>query len=417
MVQFILLLIGIIFIVKVNKFFNLNFLDKKYVYLLLIINIFFSFSLQAVYTFYHTDTSTADVYKYFEDARIIYSKKGEYPKEVAAILFGVQDFLSNQNLSDEINFLNTPKRSIFRASSALMVRLNLLIMFVSGGYLFFHILLFSFLAFVGKFLIIKTIDTYFEAFTKASFVSIVLFPSVNFWASGMLKETLIFFFLGLGLYSITLKNRVAKTVLTLFSLVLLWILKPYILVLIAFILSTYTFYYYRKYLISKLVVIALISSIYIFNLFEKIFTAGITVRKEFTALALEQNAGSWVDLNTYHYNLKDIIKLMSMSLYSTYISPLFAGIDLRIMDWWFLLENVLLFAIISIGLIHLSSLNKIIKQRLFVCSFMFGLLFIFIVGLSVPVLGAIVRYTVIGIPFLIFPFISVLNPYLEKYLK
>ena len=47
--------------------------------------------LTLVYTYYYPDRSTADIYKYFDDAQIIASTLPEHPKLYAELITGIND--------------------------------------------------------------------------------------------------------------------------------------------------------------------------------------------------------------------------------------------------------------------------------------------------------------------------------------
>lgn len=115
-----------------------------------------------IYTFYYTDIKNADVYKYLLDAKVIYEKLdgdflgygkimlGQYENDPH--LIGILRYIDHWYLDGNVNPVN---------DSRLLIRYNLLLMPLTGGRIFTHLLLINFWAFAGQsalFILLNRLD-------------------------------------------------------------------------------------------------------------------------------------------------------------------------------------------------------------------------------------------------------------------
>ena len=82
-----------------------------------------------------------------------------------------------------------------------IIRINALLRIFSLGYFFVHLLVFIIMAFLGFIALYKTFVRYFPTNKGYLFFALFFIPSVVFWSSGILKESFLFFALGLFIYS------------------------------------------------------------------------------------------------------------------------------------------------------------------------------------------------------------------------
>lgn len=78
----------------------------------------------------------------------------------------------------------------------LMIRLNSLLHFISAGNVYVHILFFSMLAFLGILLLFKAFEEHVQQ-KRFFFFALGLVPSIAFFGSGLTKETILIFSIGL----------------------------------------------------------------------------------------------------------------------------------------------------------------------------------------------------------------------------
>ncbi len=178
-----------------------------------------------------------------QDALVIYNALPNHLLDYVKMVFGFHSeyetdylyqtyfqFIDKWGNSDSVSdfFLNDNRTSI---------RLNAIIMLFSFGKYAVHAFVMIALSFIGQFAFYKTVKSYF--IKKEILLASIIFltPSVLFWTSGVLKEPIAVFLLGIFIYSFFKifihKNYNAKYVFTLiFSICIFIILKPYIFVLV-----------------------------------------------------------------------------------------------------------------------------------------------------------------------------------------
>ncbi len=197
------------------------------------------FFLTYIYSSHYTDRSTADIFKYYDDAKIMHRALSEKPGDYCSMLSGV----GNDNVYYDTTYYakmnHWYKRNDFGNynDNHTIIRLNALIMPLSFGSFHVHTVFMCFISFLGLFALYKFFLSLFK--TKAFLIYVIVFfiPSVVFWGSGVLKEGLLLFSLGillLSFYELFFLKRISfKYGLLLFiSLFLLLINKNYLLLVI-----------------------------------------------------------------------------------------------------------------------------------------------------------------------------------------
>lgn len=197
------------------------------------------FFLTYIYSSHYTDRSTADIFKYYDDAKIMHKALSEKPADYFSMLSGV----GNDNVYYDTTYYakmnHWYKRNDFGNynDNHTIIRLNALIMPLSFGSFHVHTVFMCFISFLGLFALYKFFLSLFK--TKAFLIYVIVFfiPSVVFWGSGVLKEGLLLFSLGillLSFYELFFLKRISfKYGLLLFiSLFLLLINKNYLLLVI-----------------------------------------------------------------------------------------------------------------------------------------------------------------------------------------
>lgn len=146
-----------------------------------------------VYSVYYSDKSTGDTWKFYSDARKLYSCAENKENGLAKILLGmdgqgspVEECFQSASYwynSEEISLVNDT-RSI--------IRMNLLLLPFSKGNYLFHLVFFSFLAFLGMCGIYHLLQSKFSNNPVAvNWIVAFGIPSISFWTGGILKESIM----------------------------------------------------------------------------------------------------------------------------------------------------------------------------------------------------------------------------------
>ena len=167
--------------------------------------------LTLVYTYYYPDRSTADIYKYLDDAQIIASTLPEHPQLYAELITGINDNdtqlesyvkqMKNWSAhSDQwLSYTQTRNFNIFN-SNRIITRFNALLWPISLGNIYTHVLFMCFLSLCGLTALYRLLVNHIREKQLPLFIVIFLWPSVLFWCSGVLKDGLIVWALYLLLY-------------------------------------------------------------------------------------------------------------------------------------------------------------------------------------------------------------------------
>ncbi len=259
-------------------------LTRKTLYSAWAVKVLFSFAFIFVFTFYYGNgTIQGDAFNFMNDSQIIASYAQENPWAYFKLLVGfppnevefTTSILRNTNIwsyGDNGDFMN---------DNRLMIRVNSLIHFISFGNIYVHALVMTFISFNGFLLLFKSLSPYVKA-KKIFFWGLIYIPSIGFWTSGITKESLLIFGLGLYLFAFLklFKTRNYTTmILLLIGILILLLNKPYVgLVIISLsilLLIGKRFSWHKRYLyiFPTLVIMASIGLTFApqkINLLEKI---------------------------------------------------------------------------------------------------------------------------------------------------
>src|ERR1035437_7535639 len=201
------------YFIKKNPFFKIKELTIKNIQLIFLLKVVFGFLLYFVYTYYYPDRSTADIFKYFDDSKVMFDAIFTNPSDYFRMLFGIgnntphfdQYYVKMYHWSREYD------GNLYNDSHAI-IRFNALMRLFSFGFYPVHSIVMCFLSLTGLVAIFKTFVGSMGSFpTKSGLTmtenegrfdfaqhdkeksilltfAVFLVPSVLFWGSGVLKE-------------------------------------------------------------------------------------------------------------------------------------------------------------------------------------------------------------------------------------
>ncbi|NQY66220.1 MAG: hypothetical protein HRT72_00625 [Flavobacteriales bacterium] len=414
------LIYSALFIYLINKwsFFIDNSLSRKSISIIFSAKVLFGVLMSLIYTYHYTDRSTADIYKYFDDAKVMYSAVFTNPQAFLSMLTGIgNDAPQFHEYYDKMNHWFREYESSLYNDNHTLIRFNAIVYFASFGYYNVHTVFMCFCSLIGSMAIYKTFSSYLNNSSTGLMIAIFLIPSVIFWNSGVLKEGLLF--LGLGLMVLSTNKLLNDKIhtrsisLLLFSLLLMAHLKYYILIAIIPSLFAYCWVYKSnsnillKYSISFVVIITL--GLNAHHILPNYNIVDLLIRKQldFVGLVEHQNSGSKIDLGNIPPTLMGLISNIPQALKNTLIW----SNDFTIRSPFVLLAIIENFAII--GLIGICVVFrkpwKNVNLNLFLFCILFSLTLYTLIGLVTPVMGAIMRYKIPGLPFLIISMLLLLD--------
>ena len=386
-----------------------------------------------IYSHYYSDRLSSDVLKYFDDSKAIFKafQTGHY-LDFLKMVTGIHS--SDPELMKY--YQNTEfwfKRFNYHLlnDNRTIIRFNAIALIFSHGSLVIHTLFMSFLSFIGGVAVFKVFQKFFKKKKIELLIAVFLIPSVIFWSSGVLKEGILMFALGIFIFSIIrLSENYIKPkiiLLLIISLFLLLITKFYVLIaLIPGIISFLWIKKFPKFSILKFAVIHLFFvAIISINPIPKYNFVAITAQKQHDFINMVEamgNVNSYYQIPQLEPTVWSLLKHSPTALFNSIFRPLPTDLHSLIMIPPFM-ENMLILCLLFLIIFYRDKLSKAFLPYLFLI-ISFTVLLLTLVGLTTPVIGALVRYKIPALPFLfilIFYFLDspkiikkITEPFLKK---
>jgi len=408
--------------------FSLPGVKKRWVLAAFYLKVLAGLGLTYIYTSYYSGRNNADIFRYFDDSKVMYDAVKTSPSDYLTMLSGINDdqqyFFDNYYSKMDNWYLKY--QTVMYNDSHTIIRINAFIRLFSFGFFHVHNIIFIILGFIGLMAFYKTFIKYFSNKAMALYAAVFLIPSVVFWSSGILKESLLIFALGLLLYSyqqlLFISFNFGRILLLFFSLVLMYFTKTYVLaVMIPVILAntwivlTNNRHAFAKQLISILFFVNI--AVLVGNLFPDFNVFHLITNKlhDFTNLALYCNAGSMIDPVPLEPHFLSVLKYSPVAVLNTLFRPFPNDVNSLIMVP-VLIENIIIaIAIILTIIFHEKKVQHV--RIIFFCLFFVVVLSI-ITGLTTPVLGALARYRIPLLPFLFMMLFLLIDfEKIERFLK
>ena len=364
-----------------------------------------------IYTYYYTERSTSDAFRFFDDAKVVHQALFEDPVSYFKLLFGydlndpsLQKYiLRTFNWEKEYNyFLYNDSRT--------MIRFNTVCMLFSFGNYHVHTIIMSMLSFIGSIYLFKTFYTFLSDKKYLLMLGVFCVPSVVFYTSGVLKEGILIAGIGFFFYAIfnlTKSYKKPKYWLLFFlSIFILMTMKIYVL----FCLVPAVVYYVssQKILKSKSLVLFLLFNVIVFTglliISEirpdwDIFYLLYKKKDDFTHVAMQYEAGSFITTPDLWPNPISFLRYIPFAVYTVIMRPYLWESGSALIKFA-AIENILL--LISMIVPFFVWKQKSPEEKRIIYFLLLFILYLYIlVGFTTPVLGALSRYKVPGLPFII----------------
>ncbi len=296
-----------------------------------------------------------------------------------------------------------------------LVRLNAIFHCFSLGNYYVHVVFINCISFTGLIALFRVFQSFQKNKSKEIFAVMMLLPSMLFWGSGLLKDGLLLFAFGMLLYSlnkiISATHSRTNIAAFIFCLLLLMITKLYVLIII--FPGVLAWYWARKDSPRKVVFKFLLSYtlcfILAFNLGRVIDKYDVTdliyfKQKNFYVIAETSKAKSVINISPVERSAWSIISHVPEAVVRVLVRPTINEAS-SVVILMAAIENFLILLIILMCILSFKR-SEIFKQPVFYFSIFFVVLMFSLIGLITPILGAMVRYKVPALPFLVFVFIS-----------
>lgn len=439
------------------------------------VKVLYSIGFILIFTYFYGDgLISGDAYNFFNDSKVLYQNATTNPVEYLKLLVG---FSNDISLIENTNIWSYGNNGDFINDNRFIIRINSVIHFFSFQNIYVHAYIMSMLSFLGTLLLFKTFEKYVS--NKRLFLFfLIMLPSIGFWTSGLSKESLMTFGVGLYLYALfkLLKKRSLKALLLFVTAIgVLLFNKPYaglIIIPISVLLiigDACNWNFKALYLSTFLIIATAFLTLYLpepFNTLSKISykqrdmvnigKGGVFLvtdssfcafdykyREHFNVLGeqevqimettvgeykifgeslflpfampasdevyglylIQPPSSSYIETKLINYDQKNLVLSIPKVLFNSLFRPLpwDNGSSLK---YFSLINNVIfLFVLISAFIYRRKDLPKKVVYIVFFC-LLSGVFAYILIGLTTPILGALVRYKVIAeILFIILAFI------------
>ena len=483
---FFLFLIG-----KIN-FFRIGNIPIRWFQGAFILKVLSGFLLYLIYKYYYSDRSTSDIWKYYDDAMVMYSALHQAPVDFFKMFFGLGNNIPHFNqYYDQMNHWYRPYGSSVANDTHTIIRFNAFVRLFSLGHYNVHSVVVNFLGLIGLTGILHFLKQMAPSKERWFFAGVFLMPGMMFWASGVLKEPLLLFGLGLFLFGVMKMvndGSSFKQLLTvLLSLFFLLTVKSYALAaiglgLVGWILSRkfnsvhpvvwfagvfllgfvalvgldkiapekslfkrmaqrqYEFYQlaeggtYIKTSVNDTLYIGAVNyddlefisdrrelrfatavkAVYWKDAKkENASSTSLDVGRSYEVLLDYGKTGSTIDIPILEPNAWSMIKAVPMALVNATFRPYPWKIRSPFMALSGL-ENIMILLLLVLAAFKFQP--DVLRNPIFWVSISFALVIMVLTGLVTPVVGAIVRYKVPALPFLVCSIVALVNtPSIERY--
>lgn len=345
-----------------------------------------------------------DSYMYFQEGNLVFSTLKEHPLMFLKLEFGRNGIVPIPNylvsFMEDMGFW-------FDSGNYYLVRINALIRFFSFGIYNAHAIVFSFLSFIGLY---NLYLFYEDKVNDKRLLAFFLFaiPSVVFWTSGVHKEAIVMFSLGMILYNINellaKKNyRFNHFFMLILGLLSLGYVRLYLLVLLLPLIVSLIAY--NVFGVRKKMFLVFVVSIVIFLLmlvFVDLSTPKLSILTELLirrTYFLKSIGGSSFTVSGNIHSIEGFFIL----IWEIIVNPIFRPFPTdgnALLSSAAFLEMVVLL-LIMLKLLFSTHLSNIIHNQYAIFSIIFGVSTLLLIGIIVNNSGAIVRYRSVVIPFIL----------------
>lgn len=379
---------------------------------------FTSLILLYVYTSIYPLRKEADVFKYYDDGIMLSEIAAEQPAAFTRIMLGTWT-ASDLRYLNRLNYWFRSYDHGISNDNRVVIRVNALLNLFTRGSYGLNLVVFLALSWLGSYWLFRLFME-LSASKITSYIAAFLLPSTVFWSSGILKEALLFFALGGFLYSLfqlyQRRFRLDFLFLGILSLFLLSFLKIYILItLLPLVVITWIWARTGSW---RMLYSSAIGFLALFALSQLLFFPEWSMLStlqgkqfDFIQMAHAVNAGSIVPIIPMDGRLTTVLALIPLGIWNVLVYP-----DLSMLkngqSIVAFTENILILLVLLGAMFRLKGISWKLDWRF--PMLVFSLAVFSLVGMTAPVVGAMVRYKAPVLPFLWMSLSHYQVPYIKQ---
>jgi len=295
---------------------------------------------------------------------------------------------------------------------------NIMIKFVSvcdiftrGDY-YVNVILYNFVIFFGSVALYRALQTVYTGNNRLLVLIVFLMPSLLYFGSAIHKDGFIFSSIGIFVFSLQMmleqrKATATRILCVLLSLGFIFLIRNF--VFFALLPAAFTWLLCRNLKYPPLPVFAtvyIIGAILFFNaglIFKGVNFPQYIVQKQIDFKSLGKSA-TYIEINELEPTFKSIVLNTPQALNHVFARPYMTDaklskslfpLSLELMFYYFIIVLFLFFKKLDWG--------KNFSNPLILFTLFFSFTILLIIGFTIPVMGAIVRYRSIYLPFFLLP--------------
>lgn len=392
------------------KFFGGVGLGKRFLLGMFVLKVLAGTALWWLYTYHYTGRADSDIYKFFDASAPMYAALWNKPMDYFRMLLGIANdspYFDTTYYQHIDHWYREYESNIYNDAHT-MIRFNAFVRIFSFGFYHVHTVFICFLSLIGLVSMHKAFAPLLPGKEKALAIGLFLLPSVLFWGSGVIKESLLMFGLGLFLLQafklIEGRWSVGGTVALAIAVILLLVLKFYVLAcmlpgLLALLIVKLLKPQRSFWVFAVSVGLCLLLGANLQRIapdFDLVYLFSVK-QKDMYGLAIASNAGSLVHVPRLTGDVWSFVLAAPVALFNAVLGPsvLLKGGFMAIVP---ALENAVLIAALLIAIAHRQR-DRAARPMLWFCT-SYCILLLLIIGWTTPVMGALVRYRVPVLPFM-----------------
>lgn len=199
-----------LFLIQRMSYFNLPGLSRNLISAIFLIKLIAGLALYLLFTRFYTDRPNSDIFKYYDDSKVMFNALVTHPLDYLKMLTGIRNNSPHfQIYYDQMfNWYRKMDSNLYNESH-FIIRFNAFLRLFSMNVYFVHVIVICFLSTAGLTGIYRFFSPGLTGSKNLLFLCIFVTPSILLWTSGLVKEAFIVTFIGILLSA--LKSLIEKT--------------------------------------------------------------------------------------------------------------------------------------------------------------------------------------------------------------
>ena len=185
-----------------SSFFKVAVLPNQWLTYAFILKLFAGAVIAYIYTYHYTQRNLSDIYKYFDDGKIMAQALKERPADFFHMFFGLDNDPRYQlYYYNQMQVWNGRYANASGFETHILIRFQALMHIFSKGYFPVHQVFFNAITLLGIWTFYKAFLPWMAGKEKLFFIALMLTPGTLFWGSSMFRESFLLFPMGLFFYA------------------------------------------------------------------------------------------------------------------------------------------------------------------------------------------------------------------------